>query len=342
LAGELSIPLPWGQISRHLSPILCRSIIAASGSGVNRPYAKTVVSGQPPTLTKHRTPAILSLEVDVDTQPGQDAKILREKEYADDTHLDIRRRTHQLYTVKPVDFCQWTLERLPWRGDEWVLDVGCGPGDLLCEMAHYRDGWGLLVGSDFSAGMIIKAVRLAADLPIHFCVSDAQAIPFPDSTFDVVMARHMLYHVPDIDQAVAEAARVLRPGGYFLTTTNSAHTMPEYKALRDKAAARFPTLSLAERITDRYALENADSFLKPHFDRLEMHTLPGTLRFPIAQPFVDYFASARTLIMRPDHSDAEWQTVLNFVQTETEETIARQGHFDVTKITGAIVGVKGS
>jgi SAM-dependent methyltransferase len=274
-------------------------------------------------------------------RPGQDPAILREQAYADDARLDVRRRTHELYTLDPVDFGRWTLERLSWRGDEWVLDVGCGPGDLLCEMERRHSKWGLLVGFDLSAGMAAEAVRQADGFSACFFVGDAQAMPFPDRSFDVVMARHMLYHVPDIDRAVSEAARVLRPGGSVLAITNSAHTMPEYMALRWRAADRFPGLADPEMITSAFALENGPAFLEPYFEQVEVHTLPGTLRFPTAKPFVDYFASTRALTMPPGHTDAEWQAVLDFVRAETDQVVARQGHFDVTKTAGAIVGVKG-
>ncbi len=274
-------------------------------------------------------------------QCGQDPKVLREEAYADDTHLDVRRRTHQLYTIDRVDFGRWTLERLGWRGDERVLDMGCGPGDLLREMALQHAGWGALIGFDFSPGMVAQAIGSTAGLPIHFFAGDAQTLPFPDEAFDVVMARHMLYHMPDLDRAVAEAARVLRAGGAFLVTTNSAHTMPEYQALRRRAADRFPAITEPEMITDRFSLENAPAFLEPHFDRVETHTLLGTLRFPEARPFVDYFASSRAMTMRADHTDAEWQAILDFVWAEAEKVVARQGHLDVTKITAALVGVKG-
>jgi len=273
-------------------------------------------------------------------QLGQDPQILREQEYADDGHLDVRRRTHQLYTVDPVDFGQWTLERLVWQGDERVLDVGCGPGDLLREMARQHQGWGALIGLDFSAGMIAKASGLARDLPVRFFVGDAQSLSFPDASFEVVLARHMLYHVPDIGQAVAEAARVLGPSGRFLTVTNSAHTMADYTAFRRSAAAHLPGVVEPELASGRFSLENAPAWLEPHFREIETHILRGTLRFPSAQPFVDYFASARAMSMQPGHSEAEWQAVLEYVSAQVEAVIARQGHFDVGKVTGAVVGVK--
>jgi len=271
---------------------------------------------------------------------SQDPEILRGQEYADDSHLDVRRRTHQRYTVDPVDFGRWTLERLPRRGNERILDVGCGPGDLLCAMARRQAGWGALVGLDFSPGMIAQAVSTAAGLPAHFSVGDAQALPLPAGTFDVVLARHMLYHVPDIDRALAECDRVLGPGGRFLAATNSANSMPEYNALRRRAAARFPSMVEPEMVTDRFSLENAPALIENYFDRVEVHLLRGTLRFPTAQPFVDYFASSRAMTMRPGHSQDEWLAILDFMRTGAQAAIDRHGHFDVTKVTGAITALK--
>jgi SAM-dependent methyltransferase len=286
---------------------------------------------------------MLSPEVNMAGNLIYNQKVLREEAYADDARLDVRYRTHQLYTLDPVDFGRWTLERLPWRGDEQVLDMGCGPGELLCGMARQHTGWGALVGFDPSSGMVAQAMAAAAagDLLARFCVADAQNVPLPDVSFDVVMARHMLYHVPDIDRAVAEAARLLRPGGYLLTVTNSANTMPEYSDLIKQAADRFPAVSWPGGATSRFALENAPAFLERYFDPVETFILPGTLRFPLAQPFVDYVDSGRALLMRPGHSDAEWQAVLDFVRAEAEAVIRRQGHFDVTKVAGAVVGRKG-
>jgi SAM-dependent methyltransferase len=274
-------------------------------------------------------------------RPMQDPTVLREQAYADRTHLDVRRRTHQLYTVDPVDFGQWTLAQIPWRGNERVLDVGCGPGDLLREMACHGEAWGLLAGFDFSTGMAIQAAAATRGLPVCIFVGDAQAIPCPDASLDVVMARHMLYHVPDIDRAVAEAARVLCRGGYLVVTTNGAHSMHEYQVLRDRAAARFPSMKSPEMSTERFSLENGPEFLRPCFDAVTSTTLTGMLRFPAAQPLVDYFASSRSLTMDPAHSEADWRAVLDFVRAEVQATITEDGCFDVTKVTGAIVGRKG-
>jgi SAM-dependent methyltransferase len=276
----------------------------------------------------------------MNTDPGVRREVLQEQAYVDDRQLDVRYRTHELYTVNPVDFSRWTLERIAWRGNECVLDMGCARGDLLREMAHRSPGWRRLVGFDLSPGMVVQAQSMANGLALHFFVGDAQSLSVPDASFDVIMARHMLYHVPDIHRAVHEAARALRPGGKFLVTTNSADTMPELRAVREQAMARFPAMVSTPLLDARYSLENGTSYLEPHFERLEVHCLPGTLRFPSAEPFLAYFASMRALTMQADHTEAEWQAVLDFVRSQAEAIVVKEGFLDVTKVTGAIVAVK--
>src|SRR6516164_6412798 len=74
---------------------------------------------------------------------------------------------------------------------------------------------GFVTGVDFSELLITEAVRRGADhgLPVKFEVGDAQALRFPDSSFDAVRTERMLMHVPDPAKALAEMARVLRAGG---------------------------------------------------------------------------------------------------------------------------------
>jgi ubiquinone/menaquinone biosynthesis C-methylase UbiE len=283
------------------------------------------------TMQRHR---------DRKPSPVCDQILLRDRAYADDAHLDVRYRTHQLYTVEPVDFGKWTLEKISWDGVERILDAGCGPGDLLRALA--RSGTGQLrIGFDLSPGMATEASDAISSRAVAFFVADIQAIPFPSSSFEVVMARHMLYHVPNMEQGISDAARVLRPGGQFLATTNSAQTMPQYRAILRQAQSHFPAIAVPGATSSRFNLENAPQLLEPHFQQIEQHTLTGTLRFPSAQPFVAYFASSRDLIMHPDHTEMEWQAVLDFVQTTAEEIIAGQGCLDITKVTGAITGRKG-
>ena len=76
-----------------------------------------------------------------------------------------------------------------------------------------------------------RMVELAQARGIDARQGDAQELPFADGTFDTVVAAWMLYHVPDVDRALAEFARVLVPGGALIAVTNSADHIAELREL---------------------------------------------------------------------------------------------------------------
>jgi 2-polyprenyl-6-hydroxyphenyl methylase/3-demethylubiquinone-9 3-methyltransferase len=94
-----------------------------------------------------------------------------------------------------------------------LLDIGCGGGLLAPHVAGYRH-----VGVDLSE----RALEVAARHGVEPVLADAAALPFPDAAFDVVVAGEVLEHVEDLDRVVAEALRVLRPGGTVVCDTINA------------------------------------------------------------------------------------------------------------------------
>jgi ubiquinone/menaquinone biosynthesis C-methylase UbiE len=96
-----------------------------------------------------------------------------------------------------------------------VLDLGCGVGDDAFDIAAKLGPGGHVTGVDFSEVLIAEASRRATgrNLPVSFEVGDAQSLRFPDRSFDAVRTERMLMHIPDPAGALAEMARVLRPGG---------------------------------------------------------------------------------------------------------------------------------
>ena len=107
------------------------------------------------------------------------------------------------------------LESLRLEPGMRVLDVGCGAGYDAFEIAARIAPGGQVAGVDLSASLIAEAWRRAAgrDLPVSFEVGDALALRFPDRSFDAVRTERMLMHCTDAERALAELARVLRPGG---------------------------------------------------------------------------------------------------------------------------------
>lgn len=95
-----------------------------------------------------------------------------------------------------------------------VLDIGCGPGILAKEMAADVGPTGEICGIDISESMLALArQRCGPADPVTLRPGRAEAIPFGDEEFDAAVAVQVYEYVPDIDRALAELFRVLRPGG---------------------------------------------------------------------------------------------------------------------------------
>ena len=93
-----------------------------------------------------------------------------------------------------------------------VLDVGSGPGNITASLARAAGRDGLALGVDISEPMLARAVRAEAGPHVGFLRADAQRLPFRDETFDAVLSIAMLQLIPNPSAALAEIARVLRPG----------------------------------------------------------------------------------------------------------------------------------
>jgi len=96
-----------------------------------------------------------------------------------------------------------------------VLDVGCGTG-LTCHLASKRDDIEEIHGVDLGAVILEQAKVNAPGVEFH--QGFAEEIPFEDNYFDTAVITETLEHVADVDKALLEAHRVLKPGGRLIVT----------------------------------------------------------------------------------------------------------------------------
>jgi len=199
---------------------------------------------------------------------------LVEREYATEHGLQGRRAAYQWSTGPdaPELVFQAVAEVAPAR----VLEVGCGPGELAERIQ--RELGASVVAIDISPRM----VELARARGVDARMGDAQSLPFGDGKFDCVVAAWMLYHVPSVERALAECARVLSLGGRFVAVTNYLDHLQELRALGDEPRT-FETA---------FSGENGAALLARHFARIEERNASGTIDFPSREAVLAYLQAS--------------------------------------------------
>jgi ubiquinone/menaquinone biosynthesis C-methylase UbiE len=150
-----------------------------------------------------------------------------------------------------------------------VLDIGCGPGRSLSELAT-RTPKGRVVGSDPSQLMTEIASRrnqaLVGKGRVQIVIAGAEALPFADNTFDKALCVHVLYFWSDLRASFREIARVLRPGGKFALLFRSTrdhaavNAFPaEVYSFRDVADVRDALLAEGFQVAEHGPVDDGDS-----------------------------------------------------------------------------------
>jgi SAM-dependent methyltransferase len=130
---------------------------------------------------------------------------------------------------------------LPDRAE--LLEVGCGTG-AVCRHLATLPRVARVTGIDPSPLFVERARALAAGMPIGFAVGDGRALELADASFDAVVFHTALCHVPEPERALAEAHRVLRPGGTVVVFDGDYATMTLARDARD------PLQTCAEAVLD--------------------------------------------------------------------------------------------
>lgn len=105
-------------------------------------------------------------------------------------------------------------EALAAARGERILDVGCGPGFYLVEILDLVGPGGHVAGVDLSAPMLALAAKRAGSRDnFELAEAPATALPFDDESFDAALSVQVLEYVDDLEQALGELHRVIRPGG---------------------------------------------------------------------------------------------------------------------------------
>lgn len=257
---------------------------------------------------------------------------LRESQYRDASNLDARAALHKRFSVNSYPWHRWVfdLALAVAPSDTAVLEVGAGSALLwTANRERVPCGW-LVTLTDFSPGMLDAARKtLASDAArFTFAQADVEDLPFDDGAFDVVIANHMLYHVPDRPNAFAQIARVLRPGGVLLAATNGSGNLDELTALIAPEAPE--AIEWRERFARGFTLENGAEQLRQVFGPVDLHERAGGLAVTEAEPLVAYIAAM-------DYPSLRDSQRFSAVEARVRDHLAVQGTLHLTNRVGIFI-----
>ncbi len=127
-------------------------------------------------------------------------------------------------------------DTLPTDKSLCVLDLGCGTGVVIRQLAEILNPDSQFHGADISAELLREAERLSGNHIIQWQHLDTGALPYEDKTFDVITMHTLLSHVPDPVMVLSEARRVLKKGGKLIVLdadhAGTTYNQPDYEKTR--------------------------------------------------------------------------------------------------------------
>lgn len=146
-----------------------------------------------------------------------------------------------LMAVQHRSLTEWTIEHMDVRGRQRVLDVGCG-GGMAVKLLSRRAAQGFVAGVDYSMEMVEQAARrnlsAIARGRVEVRHGDCSQLPYEDASFDQVCAIETFYFWPDPLGGLAEAYRVLKPGGQVAITLEMSREAADDPSLTQRFFGR--------------------------------------------------------------------------------------------------------
>jgi ubiquinone/menaquinone biosynthesis C-methylase UbiE len=261
-------------------------------------------------------------------------KIEKVKEqYSDDSKLAARIKLHSKYSTNQQGFYPWLFEQYEFHKCFRILELGCGSATQWEGRIDDLPEDCILVLSDYSCGMVdLVWQKYSEHSNVLVQQVDIQDMPFPDEVFDIIIANHMLYHVPDMDKALTEVKRVLKNNGLFYSSTNGEGGMRPY--LHD-ALKRFNPLidSFKPELSLSFTMQNGEKILHKYFNDVKRMEFVDSLRITETQDLIDWIKS---IITFASFSESDLDGLYEFF----EEVRIKEGAINIPKEIGLFISRK--
>ncbi len=266
----------------------------------------------------------------------QNKEYLKNEQYKNSSNLGARANLHELYSTATTPWHVWVFNHLGLQAGMTILECGCGPGWLWRNNIERIPPDCHITLTDLSEGMVAEAetALVHSATEFQFETANIEELPYADNSFDVVVANHMLYHVPDLAKGLSEVRRVLKPNGRFFAATNGNNHMKELKQIGEEFAGSQGQFVKAlghnaEKVIWKltFRLENGAELLAPYFDTITLETFEDSLEVTEAAPLADYIKST----FRMANATSE---ITESLDNYIAQKIAQESTIHITKATG--------
>ena len=249
-------------------------------------------------------------------------------QYQNASNISARIQLHNKYSTNTQGWFPWIFDQCHMAEHSTVLEIGCGDEnkEKIPKQLH-------VVLSDISEGML-RDTRRAIHANVKtsrfdFQVFDCERIPYPDNSFDLVIANHILFYCKNLTSVFEEISRVLKTGGTFVCSTYGAAHMKEINELVSEFDDRI-VLS-ADRLFERFGKENGADLLAPYFQNIKWLSYEDSLHVTEPETLISYVLSCHG--NQNQYIIDHYKEFRNYVRKKTEDG------FTITKDAGIFITI---
>ncbi|WP_425447947.1 class I SAM-dependent methyltransferase [Dethiothermospora halolimnae] len=240
----------------------------------------------------------------------QDIQTIK-KQYQTAQNLETRVTLHAKHSTNKQGFGNWIFENYKFHNGCKILELGCGTGGMWKGHLNAIGSGDLLVLSDFSSGMLEKAKQnIGEHSNVVYKQIDIKNIPYNETEFDFVIANMMLYHVSNVQAAIKEVRRILKPGGVFYCATFGENGINHY--FNDTLVEQGVNI----KTKGTFTLQNGFEILNREFSSVQKLDYIDSFEITDINDLLDYLFSLSSIV---DVKDLDRKSLFNIFQQKKDD-----------------------